>query len=179
MSKPRLENLYRRFTRHQSTPLPQVESLLALADGEHDADTERMLADVGRSGLHADLLRFARALSPESARLGVQLEQAFDAGEPGHRRASRLQHSAAPRRGWMRVAGSIAAGVLVAVAVWSFQQNHSLPRGGDVAASKEQVPDRIFAALGNEHERSTPNTKGDVIFRADFMSDRIFKSNDG
>jgi len=179
MTKPRLENLYRRFTRRQPAPLPQVESLLALAEGEHDADTERMLADVGRSGLHADLLRFARALSPESARLGVQLEQAFDAGAPAHRRASRSQHSASPRRGWMRGAGSIAAGVLVAVAVWSFQHNRSLPQGADVAATKAQVPDRIFAALGSEHEHSASNTKGDLIFRADFMSDRIFKSNDG
>jgi hypothetical protein len=179
MSKPRLENLYRRFTRRQpvATPLPEVESLLALAEGEHGADSERMLADVGRSGLHADLLRFARALSPESARLGVQLEQAFDAGAPGHRRASRSQHSASPRRGWMRVAGSIAAGVLVAVAVWSFQHNRSLPRAGDMAATKAQPTDRIFAALGNE--RSASATRGDVIFRADFKSDRIFKSNDG
>jgi ferric-dicitrate binding protein FerR (iron transport regulator) len=150
--------------------------LLALAEGEHDAESERMLADVGRSGLHADLLHFARALSPESARLGVQLEQAFDVGAPGHRRASRSQHRASPRRGWMRVAGSIAAGVLVAVAVWSFQHNRTLPQGGEVAASKAQVPDRIFAALGNEG--SAANTKGDVIFRADFRGDRIFKSND-
>jgi hypothetical protein len=179
MSKLRLENLYRRFTRRQPTPLPQVESLLALAEGEHDADRERMLADVGRSGLQADLLRFARALSPESARLGVQLEQAFDAGALGHRRASRSQHSASPRREWMRAAGSIAAGVLVAVAVWSFQQNRSLPQAGDVAAMRAQLPDRIFAALGNERDRSAPKTKGDVIFRADFMGDRIFKSNDG
>jgi hypothetical protein len=176
MSKLRLENLYRRFTRRQSAPLPQVDSLLALAEGEHDADTERMLADVGRSGLHADLLHFARALSPESARLGVQLEQAFDAGAAGHRRASRSQHSASPRRGWMRAAGSIAAGVLVAVAVWSFQHNRSLPQVGDVATTKDQVPDRIFAALGNA--RSAPATRGDVIFRADFRGDRIFKSND-
>jgi hypothetical protein len=176
MSKLRLENLYRRFTRRQPAPLPQVDSLLALAEGEHDAESERMLADVGRSGLHADLLHFARALSPESARLGVQLEQAFDAGAPGHRWASRSQHRASPRRGWMRVAGSIAAGVLVAVAVWSFQHNRTLPQGGEVAASKAQVPDRIFAALGNEG--SAANTKGDVIFRADFRGDRIFKSND-
>jgi hypothetical protein len=76
----------------------------------------------------------------------------------------------------MRVAGSIAAGVLVAVAAWMFQHNPSLPRSGEVAASKAQVPDRIFAALGNEV--STANTKGDVIFRADFKGDRIFKSND-
>jgi len=176
MSKLRLENLYRRFTRRQPAPLPQVDSLLALAEGEHDADTERMLADVGRSGLHADLLHFARALSPESARLGVQLEQAFDAGAPGHRRGSRSQHSASPRRGWMRVAGSIAAGVLVAVAVWSLQHNPSSPQASNVASTKEQVPDRIFAALGNA--RSAANTRGDVIFRADFRGDRIFKSND-
>jgi type VI protein secretion system component VasK len=173
--------LYRRFTRRQpvTTPLPQVESLLALAEGEHGADTERMLADVGRSGLHADLLRFARALAPESARLGVQLEQVFDMGAAGHRHGARSSRNAAPRRGWLRAAGSIAAGVLVAVAIWSFQHNRSLPPAGEVAATKAPVPDRIFAALGDRNERAAPNAKSDMIFRADFKSDRIFKSSEG
>jgi hypothetical protein len=180
MSKPGLASLYRRFTRRQpvATALPQVESLLALAEGEHGADTERMLADVGRFGMHADLLRFARALAPESARLGVRLEQVFDAGAVGHRQGQqRSSRNAVPRRGWLRAAGSIAAGVLVAVAVWSFQHNRSLVPAGDVAAVKAQVPDRIFAALGND--RPAPSIKADVIFRADFKSDRIFKSSEG
>src|SRR5689334_15538381 len=102
MIKPGLANVYRRFTRHQAPEaLPQVDALLALADGDHGVETERLLTEVGRSGLHADLLRLARALSPESARLGVQLEQAFDATSAGHRRDRRPLRNAAPPRGWL------------------------------------------------------------------------------
>jgi hypothetical protein len=178
MSKSGLSNLYRRFTRRQptATALPRVDTLLALAEGEHGADTESMLADVGRSGLHADLLRFARALSPESARLGVQLEQAFDVPATAHRQGRSSSRNVAARRGWLRAAGALAAGLLVAVAVWSFQRSHWLPQT-DMAATKQQVPDRIFAAL--DDKRSAPSNKGDQIFRADFKSDRIFKFSDG
>ena len=129
MSKTGLANLYRRFTRRQptTTALPQVDALLALAEGEHGADTERMLADVGRSGLHADLLRLARALAPESARLGVRLEQAFEIQAPGHRAAQRPMRKVAPRRDWLRSVGALAAALLVAVAVWSFQRSPAPP----------------------------------------------------
>ena len=54
MIKPGLANVYRRFTRHQAPEgLPQVDALLALADGDHGVETERLLTEVGRSGLHA------------------------------------------------------------------------------------------------------------------------------
>jgi hypothetical protein len=178
MSRPGLSKLYRRLTRRRPTAsaLPRVETLLALAEGEHGAETERMLADVGRSGLHADLLRFARALAPESARLGVQLEQTFDVPAAAHRRGQRSSRNVAARRGWLRAGGALAAGLLVAVAVWSFQRSHSLPQSS-VAVAKQPVPDRIFAAL-NERSAAS-NNKGDQIFRADFKSDHIFKFSDG
>jgi hypothetical protein len=177
MIKPGLANLYRRFTRRQpvADALPQVDALLALAEGEHGADTERMLADVGRSGLHADLLRLARALAPESARLGVQLEQAFDAQAAGHRRSQPLNRHVAPRRGWLRTAGALAAGLLVAVAAWTFQRSHV--QQADAVALQSPVPDRIFAAL--DEKGSAANRKPDQIFRADFKGDRIFKFSGG
>jgi hypothetical protein len=181
MIKPGLANVYRRFTRHQAPEaLPQVGALLALADGEHGVQTERLLTEVGRSGLHADLLRLARALSPESARLGVQLEQAFDATSAGHRRDRRPLRNAAPHRGWLRAASALAAGLLIAVAVWSLQRSHTVAPAEQhpVAASDKAVPDRIFAALS---ERRAPASAGksDQIFRADFKPDRIFKSSEG
>jgi len=179
MIKPGLANLYRRFTRRHAAAeaLPQVDALLALAEGEHGASSERLLTEVARSGLHADLLRFARALSPESARLGVQLEQALDASSAGHQRDRRPLRSATPQRGWLRTAGALAAGLLVAVAVWSVQRGH-MSAPADVAAANKPVPDRIFAALS---ERPTSGTTGkrDEIFRGDFKSDRIFKSSEG
>jgi len=78
--KPDVAKLYRRFTRSRAAaaPLPEVEALLALADGQQSDETERLLADVARSGMHADLLRFTRALAPESARLGAQLDRALE-----------------------------------------------------------------------------------------------------
>ena len=78
--KPDVAKLYRRFTRSRAAaaPLPEVEALLALADGQQSDETERLLADVARSGMHADLLRFTRALAPESARLGAQLDRALN-----------------------------------------------------------------------------------------------------
>ncbi len=180
MIKPDIANLYRRFTRRQplAAALPPVEALLALAEGEPGADSERMLGEVGRSGMNADLLRFARALAPESARLGVQLEQALDAGSAGHRRDRRPQYNAAPQRGWLRTAGALAAGLLVAVAVWSFQRSHVLTPA-DVAAANQPVPDRIFAALGEQSAGTRSSDKRDEIFRADFKPDRIFKSSEG
>jgi hypothetical protein len=177
MIKPELANLYRRFTRRQpvTTALPQVDALLALAEGEHGTDTERMLTDVGRSGVHADLLRFARDLAPESARLGVQLEQAFEASLPGHRRAQRTARPVAPQRSWLRLGSAIAASLLVAVAVWSLQRSHTgAPPVVAAAAVDPALPDRIFASLGSELRPA--NQKHDAIFRADFNRDKIFKT---
>lgn len=174
---PGLAATYRRFSRlRPAQPAPDLEALLALADGERSAGTERTLDDVARSGLHADLLRFTRALAPESARLGVQFERAFETTPAaGHRlvAARRERHGGARR--WLRAAASLAACLLVAVAVWSVQQ-HRMPApvapmtSVPVRASTSVPPDRIFASF----ETSTAK-RGDRIFRAEFHSDKIFK----
>ena len=169
-----LTRLYRRFTRSGNVQsLPQPDTLLALVDGEHSADTERLLGDVARSGMHADLLRFARALTPESARLGVRLEQVFESSPAGHRHERESSRHAAGRRGWLRMATSIAACLLAAVAVWSVQQRRGAPAPGTMtAASTTAAPDRIFAAVDDAPQQA----KSDEIFHGAFKEDRIFRS---
>ncbi|HSE12754.1 MAG TPA: hypothetical protein VLB69_08970 [Rudaea sp.] len=176
--RPDVAGLYRRFTRSRAAiaPLPEADTLLALADGQHNGETERLLADVARSGMHADLLRFTRALAPESARLGVQLDAALERPEADHaRRGRQANHAASPRRGWLRVAASLAAGLVVAIAVWSVQRTHS-PVGTNAAATAAKT-DRIFAALD---DRTSAHARGgDRIFNGDFKSDEIFKASGG
>lgn len=171
MNKPNLARLYRRFTRSRSQPLPEVDALVALAEGDHSEQTERLLSDVARSGPHADLLRFARALQPESARLGAELERAFEAAAPRHRGGSRAPRIAAAPNRFVRVAASLAACLLVAVAVWTVQQSRIAPPA-PVAAVKAVRPDRIFAGLGAEQRG--PGRGSDAIFHGTFNGDRIF-----
>ena len=175
--RPAVAKLYRRFTRSRAAtaPLPEADTLLALADGLHSEETERLLADVARSGLHADLLRFTRALAPESARLGVELEQALERPGADHARRGRLATHAAPRRGWLRVAAGVAAGLIVAVAVFSVQRTQS-PAAPNVAATTIAKTDRIFAAL---NDRGSARARGDRIFSGDFKTDEIFKASGG
>lgn len=172
--KPDVAKLYRRFTRSRAAtaPLPEVDALLALADGQQSDETERLLADVARSGMHADLLRFARALAPESARLGAQLDRALERPAADHaRRGRHAAHAATPQRGWLRVAASVAAGLVVAIAVWSVQRTHAPTELNTVATT--QKSDRIFAAID---DRGSAQSRGsDRIFHADFKPDEIFK----
>lgn len=171
--QPDVAKLYRRFTRSRlaSAPLPEADALLELADGQQNDATERLLSDVARSGMHADLLRFTRALEPESARLGVELERALDGPAADHARGRRRDSRAvAARRNWLRVATSLAAGLVVAIAVWSVQRTHTVMPATAVAQAPR--PDRIFAAADDR----LPGSQGaDRIFRADFKPDEIFK----
>ena len=171
--KPDVAKLYRRFTRSRAAaaPLPEVDALLALADGQQSDETERLLADVARSGLHADLLRFTRALSPESARLGAQLDRALERPAADHaRRGRNTTRAPAAQRGWLRVAVSFAAGLIVAVAVWSVQSTHA-PMASTAAVTTAKS-DRIFAAVDDRSSMSAPGN--DRIFHADFKPDQIF-----
>jgi len=173
--KTDVAKLYRRFTRSRAAaaPLPEVEALLALADGQQSDETERLLADVARSGMHADLLRFTRALAPESARLGAQLDRALERPAADHaRRGRHATHAATPQRGWLRAAASVAAGLVVAIAVWSVQRTHAPPSAATTAAATEKS-DRIFAALNEPSSARGPES--DRIFHADFKPDEIFR----
>jgi hypothetical protein len=171
--KPDVAKLYRRFTRSRaaSAPLPEVDALLALADGQQSDETERLLADVARSGMHADLLRFTRELAPESARLGAELERALERPAADHARRTRhTAHAPAAQRGWLRVAASVAAGLVVAIAVWTVQRAPAPTASTAVAATTKS--DRIFAAVDDRSSASTPGS--DRIFHAEFKPDEIF-----
>ena len=170
MNAREIANLYRRHTRQDHAALPEVDALLTLADGETGTHAERTLGDVGRFGLQADLLRFARDLAPESARLGVQLEQAFEQRSATHR-TDRHSSRAAPRRSWLRAAGAVAAGLIVAISVWTARQERPVTEG--VAAQANRNGDRIFAASERHDSASHP---GDEIFHGGFTPDRIFQS---
>jgi tellurite resistance protein len=171
--KPDVAKLYRRFTRSRAAaaPLPEVDALLALADGQQSDETERLLADVARSGMHADLLRFTRALAPESARLGTQLDRALERPAADHaRRARHTAHAATTQRGWLRIAASVAAGLVVAIAVWTVQRTNAPTTS--TAALTTSKSDRIFAAV--DDRGSVAASGSDRIFHADFKPDEIF-----
>jgi hypothetical protein len=172
MNKPDLARLYRRFTRDrvEADARLDVDALVALAEGDHSEQTERLLSDAGRSGLHADLVRFARALKPESARLGAEIERSFETSAPQHR--GRNSRMAAPPGRVLRFATALTACLLAAVVVWSYQQRNAAPPT-PVAAVKPVLPDRIFAALSDD-SRSAQHG-GDAIFHGSFGSDKIFK----
>ncbi|HEX3123786.1 MAG TPA: hypothetical protein VHQ21_10850 [Rhodanobacteraceae bacterium] len=173
--KPDVAKLYRRFTRSRaaSAPLPEVDALLALADGQQSDETERLLADVARSGMHADLLRFARELAPESARLGAELERALERPAADHaRRARHTAHAPTAQRGWLRVAASVAAGLVVAIAVWTVQRAPAPTAATAAATTTNSNSDRIFAAVDDRSSASTPAS--DRIFHAEFKPDEIF-----
>lgn len=176
MNVREIANLYRRHTRHDHAALPEVDALLTLADGETGTHDERTLGDVGRYGLQADLLRFARDLAPESARLGVHLEQAFDQRSATHR-GGRHASRATPRRPWLRAAGAVAAGLIVAISVWTSRPERVTPQ---VVAAKATTAgntgDRIFAAL---ERKGATGQSGDRIFQGEFAPDRIFSSTSG
>lgn len=174
IARSRFAELYRRCTRAQAgQQLPEVDALLALSEGERTASADRLVADAARSGLHADLVRFTRALAPESARLGNRLEHLCDTGTtPGHRAGGHHVRRAAGRHGGLRFAASLAAGVIVAVAVWGLQQRQSGPPAVErSAATLQPKADRIFAAI----DKPADGRGGDVIFRAQFVPDQIFK----
>lgn len=171
-----LVDIYRRFTRRSaSRPLPDVDALLALADGERSGDSARTLSDVAQSGLHADLLRFSRALAPESARLGMALERELESA--AHRQSGRGHRRAGERRVLRRIAVGLAACLVVVSAVWLVRPHQTSAPAATVATRSQAPSDRIFAALDAPAPRPGRDQR-DQIFRASFVRDRdrIFKA---
>ena len=180
-----LAKLYRYFTRSGATSmrLPQAEDLLALTDGEHSQSPESIIEALGQSGVHADLLHFSRDLQPESSALSAQLESLLDAPATSAHSRSRGGHvrhaprTAATRRDrWVRAVAGLAAVLVASVVFWSVQHRAGTPptvaQSGN--AGNAAPADRIFAAVGNDER--TKHAGSDVIFRADFHQDEIFKS---
>ena len=172
MNKSDLANQYRDFTRRGAmSSLPDAETLLALSRGER-ADEAELLAELSQSALQSDLMHFARALEPNSSSLSAELAATFgsDSARYGHVRRSTVARTAAGRRPHHRaVAASLAAALMIAVGgFWAQRPMQDAPIA-TTAATQQQAPDRIFAAL-NDHSQS------DIIFRNSQESDVIFRN---
>ena len=171
MNKPSLSRILRSHA--QAGDLVEIDALLALAHGERPADAEGVLAEIARSPLNGDLLRFARDLEPASAALSEELASALSGTAQSHRNAG-LQRMAHRRARRWRVGAALAASLLAAVAVWNVQRVQKTSPASAPLAQTPVAPDRIFASM---NDRPT-SVRGDEIFRAEFPVDRIFSWND-
>ena len=174
MNKPSLSRILR--SQAEAGDLTEIGALLALAHGERPADAERVLAEIARSPLNGDLLRFARALEPASAALSAEFESALRAGTRPHRSTGARSPVHRGARRW-RIGAALAASLLAAVAVWNVQRAQKVSPASAPVAQTPVAPDRIFASLDDR----SGSPRGDEIFRAEFSVDEIFrwKGNDG
>ncbi len=157
MNKPTLSEIYRNGMQNSS---------------DASADVDQIIAQIPRSPLQRDLIRFARDLEPESAQLSANLESVLNSDVVVHRRRLATQRSARGRRTW-RIASALAASLIAAVAVWSgsnLNRSHSSARTQAAATG-----DRIFSSF-NEGAVAT-RSSSDKIFRGDFHTDEIFSSS--
>lgn len=170
-NKPSLSRLYRRYAGGVvGVAVPDADDLLQLARVAHAEDAA--------SPLYADLLRFSRELEPASAQLSAEVTRAFAGTVPaGHRQARARRAVATGARRWRGVA-AIAASLVALIGAWTvFKHDNRAPAASVAQAAAPLVRDRIFAAL-DDRIVATP-ARGDEIFRDQFSSDRIFRSNDG
>ena len=163
MNKPNLGEIYRNGATSRSEAL---------------SDVDQIIAEIPRSPLQRDLIRFARDLEPDSAALSANLESVLNGGGVARHRRFAAQRSAQGRRTW-RIASALAASLIAAVAVWSgvgFDHPHSSTTTASVAS------DRIFSSLNEESIATKSPASRDQIFHGDFVPDEIFNSgghNDG
>lgn len=166
--KPSLSQLYRRFAGARVS-VPEADDVLQLARLAHAEDAA--------SPLCADLLRFSRELEATSAQLSTDVTLAFEQATPDtHRHAAARRAVAAGARRWRGVA-AIAASLVAVIGVWTLQKHATTAPAMPVTAVVAPVKDRIFAAF--DDRAVVANAQADVIFRDQFSSDRIFRSNDG
>ena len=171
MSKPSLSRIFRDHA--GAGDLAEIDVLLALAHGERPADAEHVLAEIARSPLNGDLLRFARDLEPAAATLSTELATAMRESQQFHRNADAQRPVHGVARRW-RVGAALAASLLAAVAVWNVQRVQKASPASAPLAQTPVAPDRIFASM---NDRSTA-VRGDEIFRAEFPVDKIFSWNE-
>jgi len=157
MNKPNLSEIYRNGAPSRS---------------EAVSDIDQLIAEIPRSPLQRDLIRFARDLEPESAALSAHLESVLNGGREVRHRRFAAQRSAHGRRNW-RIASALAASLIAAVAVWNGTRvNH--PHTSPIATA---ASDRIFSSL-NDDSVATKSTSGnDQIFHGDFRPDEIFNAS--
>ena len=75
----------------------------------------------------------------------------------------------------MRGVASLAAGLAIAIAVWTLQRTHNDISPQDNSAAVAPASDRIFVAL-DESRGTRQASKPDQIFRTNFRGDEIFKA---
>jgi hypothetical protein len=162
MNKSTLSEIYLNGAPDRSKPGADVDQL----------DIDQLIAQVPRSSLQRDLIRFARDLEPESVALSANLESVLNGRGNAHRHRPATRRSAQGRRHW-RIASALAASLIAAVALWNagtFSRSH-VPMPTSVAN------DRIFSGL-NDSSVATQNAPGrDEIFKADFRADEIFNAS--
>ncbi|HEX3897010.1 MAG TPA: hypothetical protein VHW73_12440 [Rudaea sp.] len=158
MNKPNLSKIYRNGTPNRSDAV---------------SDVDQLIAEIPRSPLQRDLIRFARDLEPESAALSANLESVLNSGDAARHRRFAAQRSAHGRRNW-RIASALAASLIAAVAVWNGTRfTHPHPS----TAVAVTANDRIFSSL-NEDSVATKSSMGnDQIFHGDFVPDEIFNAS--
>jgi hypothetical protein len=156
MNKPILSDIYRNGM--QST-------------SDATADVDQLIAQIPRSPLQRDLIRFARDLEPESAQLSASLESVLNSDVVVHRNRFAAQRSARGRRTW-RIASALAASLIAAVVVWS---GSNLNRSHPSEPTASVGGDRIFSSF-NENSVAT-QSGSDKIFTGDFRTDEIFSSS--
>jgi hypothetical protein len=158
MNKPNLSEIYRNGAQSRS---------------DAASDVDQIIAEIPRSPLQRDLIRFARDLEPESAALSANLESVLNGGRVVRHRRFAAQRSAHGRRNW-RIASALAASFIAAVAVWtSTRFNHPQPSTQVATAAS----DRIFSSINEESVATKSSTGHDQIFRGDFRPDEIFNAN--
>jgi hypothetical protein len=177
MTKSDFANQYREYTRQGAVEsLPDAEALVALARGERMADAEQLIANISQSALQSDLMHLARALEPSSSALSAELSATFgnDRSHFAHPRYGSAVRTAAGRRNnWRKATAGLAAALMVAIGgIWSQHLTQDSNDAGMAAAqqlpdrifSSQQVSDRIFAAVNDDHAQ----TQSDEIFRSKF-----------
>jgi hypothetical protein len=156
MTKQQLSEIYRNGMQNSS---------------DASADVDQIIAQIPRSPLQRDLIRFERDLEPESAQLSASLESVLNSDVVVHRQRFATQRSARGRRTW-RIASALAASLIAAVAVWNGTNlNRSHPSAPVASASG----DRIFSSF--DEESVAIKSGSDKIFNGDFRTDEIFSSS--
>jgi len=168
MTRPSVTELYRRFAA-ASTALPL-------------ADADRLIQQMQASPAHAELQRFSRDLTAESAALSAKLAAALNESSEGmaHRQRRASRRIGVGSRRWRGMA-ALAASLIIAVVVWSAHRAAGMHEGRTAQTNSPATPistsDRIFAGFNENTVASRTAQVRDEIFRAEFLPDEIFNSS--
>ncbi|MBS0485870.1 MAG: hypothetical protein JSS13_00880 [Proteobacteria bacterium] len=165
MNELNLKNLFARVAR-KPLDVPDADSVMELSRLPH--------AEEAASALCADLVRLSRELEPVSEQLSTDIAAAFGQTSAATHRRAVPRRAVSARRGWrIAVASTMAASLVVAVALIASHRGR-VPAPTSASAT---VPDRIFAGFDERNMAAGKAVHGDEIFRANFLPDEIFSSS--